>query len=387
MAASFDFTRRLQAVSDREVDRLRAHFLEPAEQFDAATMDEHTLFPREMTWFYGEPVWHELAPEKRLMLNRLSFCQSYLSTAVAEVATNVLNLEAALRTIIGDDPEVALYMAREVVEETTHIQAFLLVVRKVLAAYGLTLEDLRATNVSLRMAERYVALHTVLGWLRGDLHYYYLTRYALNVNQKTVERCTIDEPDMHPLIRTILRNHAIDEARHMQMSRGTGLLALSRMRSPVVKTLACLGYAHFAANVYIGRHGRDSKLPRETRTRTLELCGVPRERAVAAYREWRDRVNQPEDPPLVRAGRAYYLRCNHGYIDDLDAPAWLKRRMRTIIDAGYADVARPGGGGTVAPLELDDLTRGRVTSAGRSAPATLGGAGDAGVRSGPCDES
>jgi hypothetical protein len=129
------------------------------------------------------------------------------------------------------------------------------------------------------------------------------------------------------------------------------------MRGSIAKTIACLGYAHFAANVYIGRHRKDSRLPRETRIRTLQLCGVARERAVPAYREWRDRVNQPEDPPLVKAGRAYYLRCNHGYVDDLDAPAWLKLRMKTIIDAGYADVARPRDGGTVTPLEFDDLTR------------------------------
>jgi hypothetical protein len=357
MAATFEFTRRLQAVSDRDVDRLRAHFLDPAEAFDAGTLGQHTLFPLEMTWFYGEPVWHALSPEKRLMLNRLSFCQSYLSTAVAEVATNVLNLEAALGTIIGDDPGLALYMAREVVEETMHIQAFLCVIRKVAAAYGLTLEDLRAANPSLRMATHYVNGHTLLGWLRGDLHYYYFTRFALNVNQKTVERCSINEPDMHPAVRTILKNHAIDEARHMQMSRGTGLVALSRLRNPLARTLACLGYAHFAANVYIGRHRKDSRLPRETRTRTLMLCGVPRAEAVQAYRGWRDRVHQPEDPPLVKAGRAYYLRCNHAYVDDLAVPAWLQRRMKRIIDAGYADVARPSDGAGAGPLEFDDLTR------------------------------
>ncbi len=353
MAPTFEFTRRLKTVSDRDVDRLRANFLDPAEQFDPATLGDHTLFPLEMTWFYGEPVWHDLSPEKRLLLNRLSFCQSYLSTAVAEVATNVLNLEAALGTIIGDDPELALYMAREVVEETMHIQAFLCVIRKVLGHHGLTLEQLRATNVSLRMAQHYVTLHTVIGWLRRDLHYYYFTRYALNVNQKTVERCTINEPNVHPAVHTILKNHAIDEARHMQMSRGTGLVALSRMTNPVARTLACLGYAHFAANIYIGRHRRDSRLPRETRIRTLELCGVPRARAEEAYRQWRDRVNQPEDPPLVRAGRAYFIRCNHGYIDDLEAPAWLKRRMKRIIDANYGDIV----GSAVRPLELDDLTR------------------------------
>lgn len=356
MAATFDFTRRLKSVSDRDVEQLRSHFLDPAEAFDGNAMDAHTLFPLEMTWFYGEPIWHELAPEKRLMLNRLSFCQSYLTTAVAEVATNVLNLEAALDTILDDDPEVALYMAREVVEETTHIEAFLCIIRKVLAFYDLTLEQLRATNVSLRMTRHYVGLHTVLGWLNGNLNYYYLTRFALNVNQKTVERCTINEPSIHPTVRTILKNHAIDEARHMQMSRATGLLAVARMR-PLSRMLACLGYAHFAANLYIGRHKTDSKLPRETRTGTLELCGVPRQRAVEAYRQWRDRRNQPQDPPLVKAGRAYFVRCNHGYIDDLDVPQWLKRRMKTIIDAPYTDLVASLDGEAVQPLELDDLTR------------------------------
>jgi hypothetical protein len=353
--ANFEFAKRLQAVSDRDVEQLRAHFLDLAEQFDAGTMGDHTLFPLQMTWFHGEPVWHELTHEQQLMLNRLSFCQSYLTTAVAEIATNVLNLQAALGTIIDDDPALALYMAREVVEETMHVQAFLCVIRKVVSHYGLTLEELRAANVSLRMASHYVRGHTLLGWLRGDFNYYYFTRYALNVNQKTVERCSINEPGMHPLVRQILKNHAIDEARHMQMSRGTGLVALSRMTNPVVRTLACLGYAHFAASLFIGRHRHDSRPTRTARIRTLELCGVPRARAEEAYRQWHGRVNQSEDPPLVRAGRAYFLRCNHGYVDDLAAPAWVKRRMKRIIDAAYPDVVNRRG--EVVALEFDELRR------------------------------
>lgn len=353
---SFQFARRLKAVSDRDVDALRANFLDLAEQFDARTLGDHTLFPLQMSWFYGEPIWHELPREKQLMLNRLSFCQSYLTTAVAEIATNILNLQASLDTIVVDDPELALYMAREVVEETMHVQAFLCVIRKVVAHYGLTLEQLRGANVSLPMASWYVRAHTLVGWLRGDLNFYYFTRYALNVNQKTVERCSINEPDMHPLVRRILKNHAIDEARHMQMSRGTGLVALSRMRTSLARTVACLGYAGFAANVFIGRHLKDSRLTREARTRTLELCGVPRARAVLAYKQWHERTNQPEDPPLVRAGRSYYLRCNSGYIDDLPVAPWVKRRMKRMIGATYADVAH-GDGATVAPLEFDELKR------------------------------
>src|SRR5215469_1307824 len=130
MSVAMDFTRRLRSVSDKDLPRLREHFLEPAEAFDPATSADHLFFPLEMTWYYGEPIWHELSEPQRLLLNRLSFCQSYYSTAVAEAATNVLNYEAALRTLIDGDPEVALYMAREVVEETTHIEAFLLVIRK-----------------------------------------------------------------------------------------------------------------------------------------------------------------------------------------------------------------------------------------------------------------
>lgn len=355
LVPSFDFTRRLKAVSDRDVERLRANFLDLAERFDASTLGEHTLFPLEMSWFYGEPIWHELSREKQLMLNRLCFCQSYLTTAVAEIATNVLNLEAALETILEDDPELALYMAREAVEETMHVQAFLCVIRKVLRYYELSLDQLRRANVSLPLTRRFVRGHTFLGWLRGDLNYYYFTRYALNVNQKTVERCSINEPGMHPLVQSILKNHAIDEARHMQMSRGTGLVALSRMKNPLTRSLACLGYAHFASSLFIGRHSKDSRLTREARIQTLQLCGVSRERAVAAYRDWCGRVHQPEDPPLVRAGRAYFLRCNEGYIDDLPVPTWLKQRMKRTITGAYPDLARSGV--EVAPLEFDELRR------------------------------
>src|SRR5688572_11933560 len=107
-AAGFEFTKRLRAVSDRDVDRLRESFLDIAHEFDADRMDDHLLFPLEMTWFYGEPVYDEMSEERKLMLNRLTFCMSYYSTAVAEAATNILNYEAALESFIREDPEVAL---------------------------------------------------------------------------------------------------------------------------------------------------------------------------------------------------------------------------------------------------------------------------------------
>lgn len=355
-AATFEFTRRLKLVSDRDVERLDDNFLAPARAFDAAALGEHLLFPLEMTWFYGEPIWHELSPEQQRMLNRLTFCQSYFSTAVAEAATNTLNFQAALQTFIREDCDVALYMAREVVEETTHIQSFLIVIEKVLAHHGLTLDALRRANVSLSLSERYVQAHSLAGWLRGNLDFYYFTRFPLNVNQKTVERCAIDEPNMHPGVRAILKNHAIDEARHMQMSRATGKVALSRMGT-AMRWLACIGFAHFAARLYIGRHRKDGTLQRGTRVNTLALCGVPLDRANQAYEAWRDRVNQPEDPPLVRAGRHYYLRQMNEYIDQLDVPLRLRSYMQRVIADGYADVAAKAPDAREPALEFGDLTR------------------------------
>lgn len=334
----FEFTARLKEVSDRFVDQLGEHFYLLAERFDPATLRHHTLFPHEMTWYYGEPIWHELSDEQRLMLNRLCFCQSYLSTGVAEIAVNVLNMQSALYTILRGAPEVALYMAREVVEEMAHVQAFLKIIDGVLRYYGLTLDDLRNANPSLELAKTYVNSHTILGWLRGDLYYYYFTRFALNVNQKTVERSIIDEQNVHPVVQTLLKNHATDEARHMQMSRATGIEALRQMRNPLARILACMAYASFAASIFIGRHSRDSRLTRETRIRTLQLVGVDRRTAERAYREWKNRVHQPQDPPLVRTGRLYFLRCNFEYIDDLPVPPWVKKQMKRKIWAAYADL-------------------------------------------------
>jgi len=352
----YHFVDRLRHVSDHDVDHLRANFLEPAEAFDAAEMGDTLLFPLEMTWFYGEPVYDALSPEKKLMLNRLTFCQSYLSTAVAEAATNILNYEAALQQFIEADPEVGLYMAREVVEETMHLHSFFVVIHKVLAHYGLTLEQLRAANVSLRMARSYVRAQSLVGALSGSFHFYYFTRYALNINQKTVERCTINEPNMNPHVRAILKNHAIDEARHMQMSRETGKLAVAHMPR-WVRPVACALYAQFAANVYIGRHEKDSALPRRTRIGTLALCGVPVAEAEKAYREWRDRRNQPDDPPLVAAGRLYYLKQNLRFVDELPVGPRVRAYMRRTISHAYRDATKLADRG-LRPLQFEDLSRG-----------------------------
>jgi hypothetical protein len=286
-------------VSDRDVARLSESFLDLAHAFDAEAMGDRLLFPLEMTWFYGEPVYDALPEERKLMLNRLTFCMSYYSTAVAEAATNVLNYEAVVETLIKEDPEVALYMAREVVEETSHLESFIIVIRKVLAHYGLTLDDLRAKNVSLPMANRYAQAHSLVGWLRGNLDYYYFTRFALNVNQKTVERCTIDEPRMHPHVRALLKNHAIDEARHMQMSRATGKLALGRMRSrsgAISRASATpISRRAFTWDATSSTAGSSAHARRDARA--LRRRGS---RGAACLRRVARPQELPSDPPLVR---------------------------------------------------------------------------------------
>jgi hypothetical protein len=357
MRSDYSFVGRLRAVSDRDVTRLRELFLDLANQFDPETMADHLLFPEEMTWFYGEPIFHEMSEEQRLKLNRLTFCQNYLSTLVAEAATNVLNYESALAALIRSDPEAGFYMAREVVEETFHLESFYIILRKVLEHYGIPFEEYRARNHSLGAAVAYQRFHTALGWLRGSMGFYYLTRYPLNVSQKTIERSTIEEPRMHPLVRTLLKNHAIDEARHMRMSREAGKLALREMSRPV-RSIASFFYAHYAARIDMaGRLGKGNKFSRQTRTSVLEMCGVPRERALRAYREWRGRVNQPHDPPHVQRARLYYLRLNQEFVDEWDLPDGMKRYVKNVIARAYTDVIQAEQKAALRPLEFGDLER------------------------------
>ncbi len=334
---SGDYVQRLRHVSDHDLPHLHDHFLGLAQSFDPSTIADHHLFPLEMTWFYGEPIYHRLDPAQQRRLNHLCFCQSYYSTAVAEAATNILNYGASLDAFLDGDNELGIYMANEVLEESVHLKAFFLIIQRVLDHYDLTWAQLRHANASLAKAREFQRMHSILGWLRGNLDFYYFTRFALNVNQKTVERCTIDEPEIHPVVRQLLKNHAIDEARHMQMSRETGRRALARM-NPAMRMAAGLAYGWFAARIYIARHSIDGRLQAETRIRTLELCGVGRPDAERAYRDWQNRVHQLQDPPLARAGRAYYLRQNLRYIDGLDLPDWVRQAMRRQLVAAYADV-------------------------------------------------
>ena len=116
------------------------------------------FFRCEMSWFYGEPIWHELPPEKQLMLNRLSLLPELSRRPRSPRSRPTSSTsQASLDTIVDDDPEVALYMAREVVEETMHVQAFLLLrSARCVAHYGLTLEQLRGDQRLAADGERYV---------------------------------------------------------------------------------------------------------------------------------------------------------------------------------------------------------------------------------------
>src|SRR5205823_1566480 len=125
----------------------------------------------------------------------------------------------------------------------------------------------------------------------------------------------------------------------------------------LTRDAAGITYAEFAARIYICRHRPDGRLQRQTRIRTLELCGVPRSEAVRAYFEWRDRIHQPNDPPLVRSGRFYYLRQNLTYIEQLDVSPRVRAYMRRAIERRYADVAAASAASDTKPLEFTELER------------------------------
>ena len=287
-----------------------------------------------MTWFYGEPVWHELSPEKRLHAEPPHLLPELSLDRRRRSGDQRAQPRGGARTIIHDDPEVALYMAREVVEETMHIQAFLFVIRKVLGALR---ADARGAARHQRVAAHGVALRRAshgprLAARRSEL----LLLHALRAEREPEDRRALHHQRAeHASASSARCSRTTRSTRRAtcrcRAARGWSRAARMRTRSP--RTSPGSAYAHFAANIYIGRHRRDSALPRETRMRTLELCGVPRARAERAYGEWRDRVNQPQDPPLVQAGRALLSPLQPRLHRRARGAAVAKRRMKRIIDA------------------------------------------------------
>lgn len=326
-------TRRLREQSDRALSSLGESFVGAARAFDPGTLGDSLLFPLELTWFHGEPVYESLPPDARRKLNHLTFCHYYFLTLNAEASANILNHQSAFQ-MLRSDPDAAFYMAREAVEESFHVEAFHILIQKVLGHYGLSVRDFLWGESSVGLTAWFYRIHTLAAWWRGNLDAYYFSRYPLNIGTKIAERSILKEPRLHPEVRAIVRGHSIDEARHMQMSRETGKRALARMSAPG-RAVACFLYAQFVTRLNICGRQVDRRFP----VKMLERCGVPRGDAERAYREWRERVHQPQDPPDVRAMRRYFVRQNLEFVGELEASPRLRAYVTRAILRAYPDVA------------------------------------------------
>ncbi|HEY9721487.1 MAG TPA: diiron oxygenase [Oscillatoriaceae cyanobacterium] len=227
----------LMAKSDASEVRLRPM----SQRFDMETACQLPFFPEPLTPFYGTPVWELLDGEQRLALNHLQFVIHYTGLGFSEKGTVYYDNWASVCV-----PErhfvLADYLRREAEEEMDHIACFWTLSRKILEHYFPGRGD--AVHVEMRefirssteqplyfrsfsnpalMAKTFELMTHHFSLVAGS---FYALRMMGNMRIKSYDIQNKLDEGVHPLIRTMSRDHWEDEARHTAMSAGLGQKAL-----------------------------------------------------------------------------------------------------------------------------------------------------------------
>lgn len=227
----------LLAKSDASEVRLRPL----SQRFEMETARHAPFFPEPLTPFYGTPVWGALDEEQRLCLNHLQFVIHYTGLGFSEKGT-VYYDNWASACVPEKHFVLADYLRREAEEEQDHIACFWTLARKILEHYFPGHGD--AVHVEMRefirssveqplyfrsfsdprlMAKTFELMTHHFSAIAGS---FYALRMMGNMRIKSYDIHNKLDDAVHPLIRTMSRDHWEDEARHTAMSAGMGQHAL-----------------------------------------------------------------------------------------------------------------------------------------------------------------
>jgi P-aminobenzoate N-oxygenase AurF len=164
--------------------------------------DMFFLPPRSVT-LYGTPLWDSMTREQRIELSR----QELVNTLSAGIwFENILN-QALLRHLMHKDPTARAthYALTELGDETRHMVMF-----------GRAIERVGARPIQPRLYQRMV-INTLPLVFRGSL----LWTAALIGEEifDSLQRQMMDDPELQPVIKRLMRIHVTEEARHIQFAR------------------------------------------------------------------------------------------------------------------------------------------------------------------------
>lgn len=171
--------------------------------WDTPVVPDRFFLPPRVVSLYGTPMWEEMTREQQIELSRLEFI-NLLSAGVW--FENILN-QALLRGLMHADCTSASthYSLTELGDETRHMVMF-----------GRTIEAVGGKPFQPKRFQRMIINTLPLGFQRSVL---WIAALVGEEIFDALQRQILDDPDLQPIVRRVMRIHVTEEARHIQFAR------------------------------------------------------------------------------------------------------------------------------------------------------------------------
>lgn len=171
--------------------------------WDAPLDPDKFFLPPQMITLYGTPEWDALSAEQKRELSRQQLVNMLSAGIWFE---NILN-QALLRGIMHANPtsNATHYMLTELGDETRHMVMF-----------GKAIDRVGGVPVRPRLYQR-IIINSLPFVFRGPV----LWGAALVGEEifDALQRQILDDPEIQPIVRRLMRIHVTEEARHIQFAR------------------------------------------------------------------------------------------------------------------------------------------------------------------------
>lgn len=171
--------------------------------WDAPLDPDKFFLPPQMVTIYGTPQWEAMSRDQQRELSRQQLVNMLSAGIWFE---NILN-QGILRSIMHTNPtsKATQYMLTEMGDETRHMVMF-----------GKTIDRVGGIPVRPRLLQR-IVINALPFTFRGPVLW-----MAALVGEEifdALQRQILDDQDLQPIVRRLMRIHVTEEARHIQFAR------------------------------------------------------------------------------------------------------------------------------------------------------------------------
>ena len=262
--------------------------------WDAPVVEDLAYLPFERVSLYGTAMWDEMTPEQRIALSK----HELASVASTGLWFEIILIQMLTRYVYHQDPQAAHthYALTEIGDETRHVIMF----AKALSRLGLT--AYRPPAYLHHLARVYKAT------ARGPA----LFAPVLVAEEVTdrLQRATMNDESINPLVRMVNRIHVVEEARHVRFAREEiarirpGLGRVATFVSNTVSALVAAFVVHTLINPAV-----------------YDAVGLDRKAAVKAARR----------NPHNRATRCWLGEKIMAFLDEQGMVTWSARPIYKLV--------------------------------------------------------